>query len=916
MTITAASRRRDHRSRFATPDEFLVRVGGLPLATAERLAFPRTAAWAHRLVDGERALREHAARVGDLLAAAVAAGIAEPAVRAALINVRRDVFNDRAPRDPAAVVTLLAAAAPAALGGYRRWLADRDRLRAVAAGGADLFAAEVADRRAALRAVAEEPALRHGLLLSSRLLDRQLPRYLRADGDARLDKRARRVERSLLEYVYRAATKTSPFSTFTSVCEGGFVDGAATNGSGGPVLRLDRAGGGQRHHVRLNVAALTGLAGAVIARDDIRAGLPVRLVTGLRSGAHRLSYLRRQAGRGGGGVVQRLQENLFHLPTSDLMHDLIELLGQGRTRPLRAVADVLVARDPGGRNPADVNRYLDHLLRLGLLVAPALRVDIHHPDPLAGFRAGLRDLDQPWADPLLARLDTVDRHLAGYPDADLAGRRDLLDAIGDELVRARLDLGQSAADPPDNPVYEDVVLPARVTADRAAWGRLTAGLAAVAGILPVFDIQIARRLVTKGYFRARYGAGGRADDVLTFAHEYLDDFFDHFAGSQLRRRPFDAENRYVPQSNTFRLAEIDLLDEARELAGQRVNAAYAALPPGATELVLDDGFFTALRDRVPATLGPVEAHGFFLQVARTPAGPLAVVNKGFTGPALMVSRFAHWLGGPGDGRPDLLSRGLAAACPPGVVFAELKGGHEDTNLNLHPAATDYELVCPGDISSRPAEEQIPIDDLVLFDDPVADRLVLRSRRLGVEVVPVYLGFLLPMALPEIQQVLLTFSPTGMAALDLWAGTTVPLPDRGIAGYPRIRYRDVVLQRRMWKAHPDCLPAVAADAPGSDWLLAWARWRREHGLPRRVFVTPDGAGRAGARAFGSHKPLYVDFDSYFSLTLLAAVAREADKRLVFTEMLPDHGQQWLTDGGAAHVSELVLAFNAAQEEVPR
>ncbi|MBM0274986.1 lantibiotic dehydratase [Micromonospora tarensis] len=907
MTVTAPDRR-GQRPEFATPDSFLARIGGLPLDTTERLAFPRTAAWANRLVDIEAELLATGERIADLLAAAVAAQPADSALRTPLINLRREVFNNRRPRDPSAATAVLAAGAPEVSAEYRDWLDSRHRFDDELAAGDALFALEWPVRRSALRDVAGEPALRHGLLLSSRTLDRQLPRYLEA-GDAPLNKRARRVERSLLEYVYRAATKTSPFSTFTTVCEGSFDDGS------GAALRLVREHAGEQHHVRLNVATLGRLANAVIARADIRSELPVRLVTGLRSGAQRLSYLRREAraSRTGGAMeLSRVHESLFHLPTSELMRDLTGLLGNGRTRPLRQVVDALVGLAPGTRSPTDVERYLDHLLRLGLLVAPALRVDIHHPDPLAGFRSALRDLDQPWAHLLADRLDAVDHHLSAYPAAGLHRRRDLLDAVGTELVRAHADLDQPDVTLPATLLYEDVVLPARVTADRRSWGRLTADLSVVAGVLPVFDVQLSRRLVTKGYFRARYGAGGHTDDLLTFAHEYLDDFFDHFVSSQLRRRPFDRENRYVPQANTFQLPEIDALDDAREAAGRLVNAAYAALPPDATELVLDDEFFTELRERVPATLGPVEAHGFFLQLARTTDGPLGVVNKAFTGPALMLSRFARWLGGD-DG--DLLARGLSAAQPHGVVFAELKGGHEDTNLNLHPAATPYELVCPGDISSRPADEQIAIDDLVLYDDPTQDRLVLRSRRLGVEVVPVYLGFLLPMALPEIQQVLMTFSPTGMAPIDLWAGTTVPLPDRGIVGYPRIRYRDVVLQRRMWKAHPDCLPTSAADAPGSQTMLAWARWRRRHGLPRRVFVTPDALGGAAGSApsFGTHKPLYIDFDSYFSLNLLTAVARAAENRLVFTEMLPDHCQQWLTDRDGAHVSELVLAFNATPRE---
>ncbi|GAB3137379.1 lantibiotic dehydratase [Micromonospora sonneratiae] len=911
MTVTVMDRNRP-ATALVTPGRFLVRVGGLPLAAAEALTFPRTADWAGRTLDLADGLRQQGQQLADLLAEAVAEHIDVPEIRARLINLRRDVFNGRAPRDADAALALLSSAAPAITDTYRRWVASRERHATELAAGRALFDAELPQRRAALRALAVTPQLRHGMLLSSRVLDRQLGGYLGA-GD-RLGKRDRRMERSLVEYVYRAATKTSPFSTFTTICDGEFT------GTGTTPLALDRRAPDGHHHIRLNVAALVRLASAVLSRTDLRAELPVRLVTGLRPGTERMSYLRRSqvATRGGGGPVELdlIHENLFHLPSSTILRDLTQLLVGGRTLPLHEVSAALVARDPDDRGPDDVDSYLDHLLRLGVLVAPALRVDIHAPDPLTPFRIAVRALDRPWSIALAERLDAVAERLDRYAGADLAGRRELLDEVGAQLGAALEELDSTLV-PPETLLYEDVALPGSVRADRGQWDGLLVDLAAVAGILPVFDISIARRLVTKGYFRARYGAGGQCDDLLTFAHEYQDDFFDHFVSSQLRRRPFDADNRYVRQSNTFQLNEIDQLDDARDRAAQLMNAAYAELPADAEELVLDDDFFTELRGRVPETLGPVEAHAFFLQVAATADRPLGVVNKGFTGPALMLSRFAHCLTGTGG---ELLAHSLASAQPDGVVFAELKGGYEASNLNLHPAATDYELVCPGDVSSRPVEQQIPIDDLVLYDDPVQDRLVLRSRRLDVEVVPIYLGFLLPMALPEVQQVLLTFSPTGMAALDLWAGTTVPLPEEGIAGYPRIRYRDVVLQRRMWKAHPACLPTPAADAPGSQVLLDWARWRREHGLPRRVFVTPDGGGRlatagpggGGGAGFGSHKPLYVDFDSYFSLLLLASVARNANRRLVFTEMLPDHDQQPLTDDGRAHVSELVLAFNASRE----
>ena len=102
------------------------------------------------------------------------------------------------------------------------------------------------------------------------------------------------------------------------------------------------------------------------------------------------------------------------------------------------------------------------------------------------------------------------------------------------------------------------------------------------------------------------------------------------------------------------------------------------------------------------------------------------------------------------------------------------------------------------------------------------------------------------------------------------------------------------------------------------MLEWVRWARDNGLPRRVFVTPD-AGPAGPpdaaedpggkpAMAGASKPQYVDFDSYFSLTLLENTAKAANSRLVFTEMLPDHGELWLRPGGQRYVSELTVEID--------
>jgi hypothetical protein len=57
-----------------------------------------------------------------------------------------------------------------------------------------------------------------------------------------------------------------------------------------------------------------------------------------------------------------------------------------------------------------------------------------------------------------------------------------------------------------------------------------------------------------------------------------------------------------------------------------------------------------------------------------------------------------------------------------------------------------------------------------------------------------------------------------------------------------------------------------------------------------------------------KPLYVDFESYFSVSVLEATLRRVEGIVVFTEMLPDRRDLWLRDDGQSYVSEFVFEVN--------
>ncbi len=294
----------------------------------------------------------------------------------------------------------------------------------------------------------------------------------------------------------------------------------------------------------------------------------------------------------------------------------------------------------------------------------------------------------------------------------------------------------------------------------------------------------------------------------------------------------------------------------------------------------------------------------FLQWVRRADDPLLVLNNAYGGLGYPFTRFTHCLRDEDGGEvAEALRAHLRANRPEGAVFAEVTAGAATTNLNLHDRLTDYEIVCPGETGTAEPDARLDLDDLYVVHDETDDRLVLRSRRLDREVVPLYLGYLVSVALPEIPRTLLLLSPAFQAQLDPWRGVPEGPAVDGVTTRPRLRYGALVLQRRSWTAAAGSLPRREAGGDEAEWYLAWLRLRARHGLPAQVFarIRQDAAAGAPDR----DKPQYVDFDSPLSLLALDAALAERPGRVVFEEMLPAGHELAARSGAGDHVSELVV-----------
>lgn len=881
---------------------FAVRVAGLPLDTVRELRCPETTRWAAELLALEAESARRGAELSDLLHELVGAN-EDQAARRLLLDLRRRMFRNALPSDPSRVLACVRQARAEAAAPIADWLRRRQRLEELRAAGAATLAAEVDRTRARLWELAARPRLRDGLQVASANLDQQLVALARTGTKALPAKKLRKIERSTLSYVYRTACKTSPFSTLTGVAPGEFTPCAGPDPAAWADLDLDDT---WHRRVRLNVVVVARISALITLDPERRADLPVTLTPGSSQDDNRVRYVRRwvTAGDDQGAVsFDSVRDGLFFLRRTGTLDRLTGLFHTDRELRCRDVVRWLAAET--GAAVQECERYLSILLDLDMLQLPGLQIDVHTPDPLRQVQAALRRIGSQWADRLAATLDEPAALVDAYQEADLARRRELMARLRDRLAGIQRDLGAPDASLPQTLLYEDVRVGteyARVPA-RPWHEAFAADLPVVEDLLPAFDRNLPHRVTLHGFFLARYGRGGRCDDLLKLIEDFHDDLYDQYASYTADRRPFDEDGGYTPEENWLGLPRLGTLDAGRQALARHVREVYER-SGDATEVQLDRAVLTGIGAGLRGVLDGPRPQGHLVQVATEGDGdPLLVLNQSFGGLSFPFSRFTHCFDTARTPVVDRLRAQARRVAPPGAVFAEVTGGPVTSNLNLHARLTDHVIVCPGESSTAPPECQLTLDDLYLAHDPAQDRVTLRSRRLGVEVIPVYLGYLLPMALPRIPRTLLLLSPAYLARLDIWAGVPRGPAAGGVTRRPRVRVGNVVLSRRSWALRAGDLPARAPGQSDADWFLDWQRWRAAHDLPTITFATVYPSDRGAATA--NPKPQYVQFDSFLSLQAFEALATGPDDRVLIQEALPsgDGAMTRLPDG--RHVTEFAI-----------
>ena len=829
----------------------VARVAGLPLDVLAGLRCPATAAGIEEVLDLDDRLAAEGAALAALLYGPV--GAAGPQLRPRLVGLRRALHAGRPPAR-AEWDAAVAAAVPAPVAArVQRWVDGLARRRRLAAALPGRLAAESTAATVAVRRAVADPGFRRALVRSSPTLDAAVDRWLAGDGPPR-----RQVLLRLARYLARAATKTSPYGTFT-------VTGPTRWVPAGPVVVPVRPGVPVTL-LELDELLLDAVLRRLLDRPKVTAGLPVRVTPGVVAVGGSLAFL---------GPAPA--EPVVTVACTEAVRACVRAAGAGADRP--AVVAALVAAGAAADRAA---AYVDRLVGLGVLeVDPP--VPAGSPAPLlaladrvgavGGEPAGL-------ADP----LRRLHRELArAVPLADLAGQRRRQRALGREAGALAAAAGLAAVAEvagrrPEAVAYEHALAAAPVAdCGWPAWRPVLADLAALRCWSAVHDPALPLRLVLGDWVAARFGPGARLPFVLlhrAVRQEVAGPPPDPL-GAELARwldatggGPVDGSGGAVP-----RLAELHSLRLAA--------AAPLAAAPGPDGVLRLDPAALASGSR-PAWVADPGAATCYVQPL--PAGGV-VLNAMTVGYGRGRSRLRHLAGRAGlDWAADLGGPDAAGDGPEPVEISGTFG----TALDARAPSTRREIEYPGTRSTRPPADRIPLGALVVEHDVRTGLVRLLDRAGGVPVRPVHLGLLVEALLPAAARLLVRLAG-GTVLPPGWADPVPPRPPADPAGAAyaaRVQVGQVTLRRARWVVRAAALAREPGETDAGH-LLRLAGWRRRHGIPARAFLHAGAPGAATGGVFDkTRKPLYVDWHSGPLAATAERHLRGAAELVAIEEALPD------------------------------
>lgn len=886
------------RRYAAVPDEAMViRVAGLPMDVLQQLRFQRTMELIAKLLEAEQILQAQAEPLSDALYRVIGA-VEDKRVRGCLMALRRAIYQTQMPKQRDRTEQVWAALPEELAARIAVWMSQMEERQQHLSSGEAVLEAEWGEKRCELRRIARDKTFQQGLVLASNDLYIDLAKWLRA-GAQDPSFADRQLEVGLMTYLSRAATKTSPFSTFTSSGRGQWVDG-------GPAFVAARQWS-RRSAVELNQVIMQYILRALTGWPEIRARLLVQINSSLVEEGESLSFL-----------GWKRKEAMIRLARSPTLRQILCVVREAATPSYEIIVQTL-ARLDGAQRTAEIAGFLDQLIERGLLEVH-LPISDQSPDHLGQLLTWMQSLQGQRVERITDLLQTLYTSVQLYITEPASARFELLKGVATTLESIYQELGASQWGievPQKNSIYEDTLVEAiNGHYARKHWREPLENLALIQQLSGLYSIYLPARLAVTSFFVDHYGSGARIS-LLRFYEAICKEGRQPGAwrpGYQVSgvhvRQMLDDLDAQAPT----RLAELEQVLQLRQeiahwIEQQPIN--------GAGLRQLDPTKLRAFVANLPSFILSTPSLAFYYQILLKDDAPYLVVNSLHSGFGRSQARLQRL-----ENRVERRAEGVAQnseQAPDEPIWVEIAGAFY-SNANLRAAHAAYEIAYPGVVSNRPVDEQLALADLSVVHNPQTGRLHLISERLGREIVPAHLGLMADFWLPPLYRFLLRAFSVGPVSPSHFSAHLPGMfkvdAQQPLKQYPRLAVGRVILERATWVVDAQQLPKRAKGMPAFEYMLHVQRWLMQHHLPRQCFVRvlfePAAASTSWTRIVPAlkaihktRKPLYIDFSNYLSVLMFEQFINQKCRALLMQEVLPDQADLVIADNEASYVSEYIL-----------
>lgn len=221
------------------------------------------------------------------------------------------------------------------------------------------------------------------------------------------------------------------------------------------------------------------------------------------------------------------------------------------------------------------------------------------------------------------------------------------------------------------------------------------------------------------------------------------------------------------------------------------------------------------------------------------------------------------------------------------------------NLNVYPSLTQHTISICTDKKSNKKQTEIALINLYVSIDKEGNLSLVNKD--DEKVIPLQFSLERLDRKSKFAQFLDLFDPADTFGYSLYLDKINTLflnrlKDNTIVKVPRLYFgKDVIIQRKKWLVKKESLLHVMHNQKGSLAEIHYHvyHWLRKHKIPNEVFITIEAKG--GNASKNNHKPQYINFEIPLHLLLLQDVLKNADQIITFTEMAPHSNDVLSTDG---------------------